>query len=178
MVDDVTSPTLRQEKVKQNAARLSNKQRHNHCKRYRIVMQRKDYLFLIEDQGFTVAFNPEGNGNCQFSALCHQLHEFGIFRTPGTMRDEVVRYLQENPVDQDGFPLLELVPQFNSFEDYLANMSTGGVFEDQITLYAAAQFYGVNVNIVSSLGTSGAYSFNSQDDALGDIFLKDSREPW
>lgn len=61
-VEEVTSLTLTQEKVKQNAARLPNKQKRNHFKRYRIVMQPEDYLYLIETKALEYLLIQKGVG--------------------------------------------------------------------------------------------------------------------
>ena len=70
-------------------------------------MRKDDYVEAIEDQGYKIAYNPPGDGNCQFSALSHQLQKLGIFRSAETMREEIVDYLESNPYDNEGFPLLE-----------------------------------------------------------------------
>ena len=66
-------------------------------------MRRDDYVKAIEDQGFKLVYNPPRDGNCQFAALSHLARKIGIFRSPETMRKEIVAYLQSNPYDSDGF---------------------------------------------------------------------------
>lgn len=84
-------------------------------------MEKDDYQNVIEDQGFEIVFNPPGDGNCQFGALARQLSLVGIYRSPETMREEIVRYLETNAVDNYGFPLLEMIPdnEFSSWNDYV-----------------------------------------------------------
>ena len=118
MVDDITSLMLK-EKMKQMAAKLTKQKKEYHRRRYLIPMKQDDYSEIIEDQGYYIVFNPLGDGNCQFAALANQMSALGIFRSQETLRKEIVQYLEENPLDVDGFPLLELVPEFNSWEDYL-----------------------------------------------------------
>ena len=91
-VDDVTSLTFQEEKRKQKAAKLSRRKKVLHHTRFNIVMTRDDYTKVIEHQGFQVIYNPPGDGNCQFAALAHQLNALGIFRSPETMREEIVTY--------------------------------------------------------------------------------------
>ncbi|KAL9953247.1 hypothetical protein ACROYT_G040633 [Oculina patagonica] len=100
------------------------------------------------------------SGKQQFASLAYQLHSIGIARSPETMRDEIVRYLETNPLDEDGFPLFEWVPHFNSWSDYLAHMARDHTYGDQLTLYAAANLYNVNIQIVSSLGAGAGHVFH------------------
>ena len=65
------------------------------------------YAQAIEDQGFHIVYNPQGDCSCQFAALSHQIRKLGIHRFPKTIRKEIVEYLERNPYDSDGFPLLE-----------------------------------------------------------------------
>ena len=70
-------------------------------------MRKDDYAKAIEDQGFKLVHNPPGDGNCQSAILSHQAKRLGILRSPETMRKEIVAYLEGNPCDSDGLPLLE-----------------------------------------------------------------------
>ena len=107
---------------------------------------------IIEDQGFDIDYNPPGDGSCQFAAVAHQLSALGIFRSPETMREEIVSYLENNAVDDEGFPLLEFLPEFTSWEEYLEYMSRCNTFGDQTTLFAAANLYNGNIQVISTLG--------------------------
>lgn len=159
-VDGLTSLTLREEKNKQRVARLSKQQKENHRAKFLIPLEKEDYEKIIEDQGFVIKYNPPGNGNCQFAALAHQLNDLGILRSPETLRDEIVEYLESNPLDHDGFPLLELVPECETWGDYLLYMMQNQTFGDQLTLYAAANLYNVNVRVISSLGVGADHTFS------------------
>ena len=86
-------------------------------------MEQDDYQKVIEEQGFDIQYNPPGDGSCQFAALANQLSALGIFRSAETMREEIVRYLQTTTVDNEGFPLLVFLPEFNSWEQYLEYMA-------------------------------------------------------
>lgn len=66
-------------------------------------MERDDYKKIIEDQGFNIKYNPPGDGFCQFAAVAHQLSALGLFRSPETMCEEIVSYLENNAVDDKGF---------------------------------------------------------------------------
>ncbi|CAH3136240.1 unnamed protein product, partial [Pocillopora meandrina] len=158
-VDDITSLTLEREKQKQKCAKLSKKKKIDHYKKYYIPMGRNDYAKAIEDQGFKLVYNPPGDGNCQFAALSHQAKRLGILRFPETMRKEIVEYLKSNPYDSDGFLLLEHLAddEFACWDDYITLMARDGTYGDQITLYAAANLYNIDIQIVSSLGNQGEH---------------------
>ena len=137
-------------------------------------MEKDDYQIVIEDQGFEIVFNPPGDGNCQFGALAHQLSLVGIYRSPETMREEIVRYLETNAVDKDGFPLLEMIPdnEFSSWNDYVEYMARNHTYGDQITLFAAANIFNIDVHIVSTLGIGAQHVFHpSSNSPLGSIYL-------
>ena len=143
-VNDITSLTLGAEKRKQQVARLSKKRKRAHHDKYYVPMEPGDYNKIIEDQGYQIEFDPPGDGSCQFAALAHQLSAFGIFRTPEEMREEIVRYLENNAVDEMGFP--------SRWTEYLEHMAGCNTFGDQITLFAAARLYNININVISTLG--------------------------
>ena len=50
----------------------------------------------FQEQGFQVTFDPLGDGNCQFRA---QLDQLGIQRSALKVREEIVKYLEENQND-------------------------------------------------------------------------------
>lgn len=107
-----------------------------------------------------ITYNPPGNGICQFAGLAHLLSGLGIFGSPETSRDEKVEYLESNPLDHDGFPLLELVPEYGTWGDHLLHMMQNQTFGDQLTLYAAANMYNVNAHAISSLGVGADHTFS------------------
>ena len=47
-----------------------------------------------------------------------------------------------------------------SLADYITHMARGGTYGDQITLYAAANLYKIDIQIVSSLRVGGQHAFN------------------
>ena len=99
--------------MKQMAAKLTKQKKEYHCSRYLIPMKQDDFSEVIEDQGYYIVFNPVGDGNCHIAALANQISALGIFRSQETLRKELFQYLEENPLDVDGLPLLELVPELN-----------------------------------------------------------------
>ena len=94
--------------------------------------------------------------------LLHYRTRQSILRSPETMRKEIVEYLKSNPYDSDGFPLLEHLAddEFACWDDYITHMARDGTYGDQITLYAAANLYNIDIQIVSSLGVGGQHVFS------------------
>ena len=173
-VNDITSFTLREEKCKQKAAKLSKRKKALHRAKFNIVMSHEDYTKIIEHQGFQIIYNLPGDGNCQFAAVAHQLNTLGIFRSPETMREEIVDYLQNNPVDNDGFPLLQHLvdSEFPSWQEYLQYMVRKNTFGDQLTLSAAANLYNIDIQIVSTLGPGAQHVFHpSSSIPLATVYL-------
>lgn len=68
-------------------------------------MKNDDYTDTTVNQGFEIIFNPPGDGSCQFAALAHQLSFLGIYRSPETVRAEIVQYLRSYSLDNDGVPM-------------------------------------------------------------------------
>ena len=61
-----------------------------------IPLTLSDRIESLHNQGYTIIeYNPLGN--CQFSALCFLLQRVGVHRSPQSLREEIVRYLRENP---------------------------------------------------------------------------------
>ena len=112
-----------------------------------------DRMHLLTEQGYSMTFNPSKDGNCQFSAIAHALSEYGIFRSPTTLRYEVVEYLRNNSHNAEGFPLDVFLSQ--PWEDYLQEMSHHGTYGDQITLQAVEDMLGVEILVISTLGSEG-----------------------
>ena len=127
---------------------------------------------VIEEQGFDIQYNLPGDGSCQFAALANQLSASGIFRSAETMHEEIVRYLQTTTVDNEGFPLSEFLPEFNSWEQYLEYMARYNTIGDQITLFAAANLFNINIQVISRLGPGAKHLFEpSSSVPLGTVFL-------
>ena len=47
-----------------------------------------------------------------------------------------------------------------SLADYITHMARDGTYGNQITLYAAANLYSIEIQIVSSLRVGGQHAFN------------------
>ena len=102
------------------------------------------------NQGLAVRFDPPKDCNCQFSALCNQLTQIGIFRSAKTLREELVEYLQTHPDGADGFPLELFVGL--PWDEYLESMACDGTYGDHLTLQAAANVFQIQIIVFSTLG--------------------------
>ena len=94
--------------------------------------------------------NPPGDGNCQFGALCFWLNRLSIHRSTETVREEIIKYLTNNPNNSEGMPLELFVA--TPWTEYLHSMAMNGTYGDQITLQAAADLYNIEIVVVSTLG--------------------------
>ena len=95
-------------------------------------------------------YNPPSDGNCQFGALCFWLNRLGIHRSAETVREEIIKYLTNNPSNSEGMPL-ELFAA-TPWVEYLHSMAKNGTYGDQITLQVAADLYNIEIVVVSTLG--------------------------
>ena len=50
-----------------------------------------------------------------------------------------------------------------SLADYITHMARDGTYGDQITLYAAANLYNIDIQIASSLRVGGQHAFNLRE---------------
>ena len=107
----------------------------------------KEPYDAFEDQGFFITYNPPGDGNCQFSAICRILNQLGFQRSPETLRREIVSYLESNPMDVEGFPsdlYLDVL-----LSEYLENKSNDGTYGDEIILRATTELFNTEFVLVS-----------------------------
>jgi len=83
-------------------------------------------------------------------------------------------YLRNKPVDNDGFPLLlHLVDsELPSWQEYLQYMARKNTFGDQLTLFAAANLYNIDIQIVSTPGAGAQHVFHpSSSIPLATVYL-------
>ena len=66
------------------------------------------------------------------------------------MREDIVKYLNNNPTAADGTPLQNFTDL--PWPTYLSSMSQNGTFGDHITLQAASNLYNVAFHVLSSNG--------------------------
>ena len=106
--------------------------------------------WAVMKQGYVV-YDPPGDGNCQFSALCFALTNIGLHWSPETLRWEVVQYLNSNDMT-NGIPLAFFARVL--LEQYLQEC-TWMVYSNEITLRAISNIFNVEIIIVSTLGQGG-----------------------
>ena len=62
--------------------------------------------------------------------------------------------------------------EFDSWNDYINHMARDGSYGDQLTLYAAANLYNIDIQIVSSLGAGGQHVFSpSATNSTATVYL-------
>ena len=112
-VEDITSTTAEEEKKEKERSKVKgcrNKEvkitfkKSTKRSKYYMPMERHDHFYSFEEQGYRVAFHPNGDGSCQFAAVAFLLKNIGIFRSADTLRPEIVKYLTEHRNAADGTP--------------------------------------------------------------------------
>ena len=93
------------------------------------------------EQGYSVSFDPPGDGNYQFHAIAHALSRNGIYRSAQSLRADIVRHLENNSNDRDGIPLEFFMGL--PFSDYVGQISRDGTYGDQLTLRATSKIYNI-----------------------------------
>ena len=133
------------------------------------------YLYTNPLYNYRVLFDPAGDGNCQFSAVAHQLsHRLGIYTSPEVLRNQVVSFIESNeaifrPFIHDG--VNNSVVQW---DNYLRNMQRVSTFGDHLTLLAVSHLYQVQFVILSNQGYNNVLhvSFlNDFDESLPSLTL-------
>ena len=51
----------------------------SHRSKFLILLAGEDRLEAFENQGYTIAYNPSSNGDCQFSTLSYFLQRIGVY---------------------------------------------------------------------------------------------------
>ena len=85
---DYTRRTKACKRLQQSVASASKK-----CEDRMIKKRLRNNLPSVYKVCENVRFDPPKDGNCQFSALCNQLMQIGIFRSAKPLREELVEYL-------------------------------------------------------------------------------------
>lgn len=118
-------------------------QKSLHKTKYYLPLEEPDFVNGFREMGFTVPYNPIGNGDCQFAAVSHELRKLGIERSSDTLRTEIVQDLRVRP--QPGFVV-------GSYSDYLESMAKRGTYGDHLTLSRIAECFRVRILVVDARG--------------------------
>lgn len=115
--------------------------------------------FLSLEPGLTVGIDPAKDGNCQFAAVAYLLRNHLqlplSYHSHADVRAGAIRYLSgENLLLLDGtqYNFEQHIPQLQTKQSYLTEMSRDGSFGDHITLVAIACTYKVQFIVLSTLG--------------------------
>lgn len=100
---------------------------------------RERLALLLGTQGL-VERPVRGDGNCQFRALADQL--YGSEEYHGCIRRQVIEQLQASKEVYSGFVL-------GDFDNYVTRMRQDCTWGDHVTLQAAADKFGVKVNVLT-----------------------------
>ena len=113
----------------------NNKKRKAYQKSLCIPRTRNDLIDEITDQGYIITYDPPGDDNCQFLALCDSLLNFRIFRSPQALTEEIVNYLISVESIND-----EIVRDFSTipWDDNIQQIDTEGTYGDELILRAFA----------------------------------------
>jgi len=151
-VNDMTSTTLDKEKRKRKLACQSSKKMHK--KKYLIPFSnhREKFTDMQSEMNFLISYDPPKDGNCQFSALCHELVNIGVLWSAETLRKEIVSFLESHTNSPDGTPL-ELFAG-TPWSQYLRLMACNGTHGDHLTLQAAADIFNIQIVVYSTLGAT------------------------
>ena len=121
---------------------------------------RNNMIDEITGQGYTITYNPPGDGNCQFLALCHSLLNFGVFHSPKTLRQEIVEYIR-NHENINNLLIREFLEI--PWDRYITEMDTERMYGDEITFRVFANIFDIELNIISILGNEGFVSILPED---------------
>lgn len=170
-VEDLANYDIKQQNQRKSSREKEiNDRRIKHKSQFYIPLTKNDRLLNFNDQKYEIMFDPAADGNCQFSAVSHALQQHGIYKTPYSIREEVVQYLLENDVGPDGTPL-ELFAA-TPWSDYVTQMARNGTYGDEITLRAISNIYNIEIRIVSTLGSDAAtVILPSDSNSTGQITL-------
>jgi len=150
-VDDITSTTVLQEERRQKCSKdiyLLTEKKSKHKRKYFIPFKHNDRLEsfdMFDDGSVKIAFDPPGDGNCQFSAIAHQFSGYGIHRSPDALRSEEVQHLSLHSEHYENYVS-------GDFQVYLRAMSCNSTYGDHLTIQALTREYNVQCLVISSNG--------------------------
>ena len=141
--------------------KTSKELRREHRQKYYIL---QDPEAIFKNQGFRVAFDPTPDGSCMFSAMEHQLRQYGIERSSLTLRQEIVKEISQNRTKYESFVV-------GSFDLYIHRMLQPTTFGDHLCLQAAAMF-NVEIHVLSTQGmTNNSLIAPEDENSCFEIYL-------
>lgn len=109
---------------------------------------------LHDDFGLSISYDPEGDGNCQFNALAHQLRSLGHNTSYADLRQQVVRHLRShNYLGGQNISRWQDFVLGGEPANYLSTMACDGTYGDQITLQAVADLFRLQIVILSNVNS-------------------------
>ena len=130
---------------RKRSVKKGSEKRKKYQKSLRIVKTRSDRLDQIISRGFSISYDPPGDGSCQFSALSFSLLILGFYRSPKSLRRDVVNSLRDNRF-LNGMPLEDF--KAHPLDEYLDEMAKDGMYGDEITLRYIANLFNVEFTII------------------------------
>ena len=134
---------------------INSRKLKRNIKKLLIPLIRSHHTYQFKE--YVVKYDPPGDGNCQFSAICFRLSQMEILRSAETLRSSVFNYFRDtevmNGVSRELFKGVFI-------EQYFYEISLEGTYRDKITL---ANFFNVEVVAISTLGKPSA---TTQEDEL------------
>lgn len=94
-----------------------------------------------------ITFNPPKDGSCQFNCLAKELKALGFVWSHDFLRSELTNWLRHANIVE----VTASVPD-NDISKYLSNMEIPTTFGDNVTLFAAARRFNVQIVVLSSAG--------------------------
>jgi len=106
----------------------------------------KQLANYAEEWGFDVIDIP-GDGNCQFSAICDQLHRSLNIRTSQEKLRNLVAKFWRKAENRNGY---EIDHYYKNWDDYCAKIKENGNWGDHYSLWALANELKIDICVLSS----------------------------
>ena len=124
-------------------------------------LQIKDYITLPpkkakpnkfgQRRNINVAYDPPGDGSCLFGSVSHQLVRYGIYRSPSTLRAELVNFMRRTPTYNGGVHIQDLILNEN-WITYLNRLELSTTWADHYEIVGLAVLFNMRVIIFSTSG--------------------------
>lgn len=118
---------------------------NKHKKKFYIPVTKADRIENFKNMHIHVSYDPYGDGNCQFSAVAHQLSQFGLYRTHQCLRSDAVEHMEKNRAEYEHFVS-------GDFDLYLSSMHNNGTYGDHLTLLSLSREYNLQIMVFSAAG--------------------------